>query len=100
MIIGYRKEEGIKCGGYDERMHGWGHDDIDFARRLVKQRTLKRVIPQDILALHCWHDRKYADDCEIKQENPNWYIFKDNLDNNDENIVNSYWSIKDERNNV
>jgi predicted glycosyltransferase involved in capsule biosynthesis len=49
------KEQFIKMNGFDERMKGWGFNDIDFYNRLVRSGYERIDFPQDTIQ-HIEHD--------------------------------------------
>jgi len=44
-----------KANGFDERFEGWGHEDEDLARRLVRLGGRKRTAPAQARIVHLWH---------------------------------------------
>ena len=48
-----------KAGGYDERMQGYGYQDIEFGVRLSQQKPdLYCLFYQPIIGLHIWHAKR------------------------------------------
>lgn len=53
-----RRKDFFAVNGYNERMVGWGHDDIDINRRLIKYLNLKLCVINTKLILHLPHSFK------------------------------------------
>lgn len=91
----FPKKEAIECGGYDERFVEWGHEDVDFANRMSEKCGVRGMILNDVLILHQWHGKEWADKHELQEEgNPNLKYYQENRENNSKNMVNSFWKIK------
>jgi len=52
------KEDIIRINGYDEKFKGWGAEDCDLGRRLVKSGCRGVPIQCSAKSLHIWHPRE------------------------------------------
>jgi len=52
------KEDIIRINGYDEKFKGWGAEDCDLGRRLVKSGCRGVPIQCSARSLHIWHPRE------------------------------------------
>jgi glycosyltransferase involved in cell wall biosynthesis len=52
------KEDIIRINGYDEKFKGWGAEDCDLGRRLVKSGCRGVPIQSSAKSLHIWHPRE------------------------------------------
>ena len=88
----YRKKTGIFAGGYDERFKVWGHEDVDFIARMNEKLKINQIFFESILCLHQWHGKEHSDAVELQEGgNPNAVFFDDNRNNNNINMLNSYF---------
>jgi len=91
----FPRKEAIEAGGYDERFVEWGHEDVDFVNRMSERCGVNGVILNDVLMLHQWHGKEWADKYELQEGgNPNYKYYEENRKNNSKNMVNSFWKIK------
>jgi len=52
------KEDIIRINGYDEKFKGWGAEDCDLGRRLVKSGCRGVPIQSSAKSLHIWHHKE------------------------------------------
>lgn len=65
----------IKIGGMDEDFIGWGHEDTEFAYRvLIKEKQPLQIL--DIYAVHLWHEDESIIN-KVKNSKPNKNIIKE-----------------------
>lgn len=65
-IMGMKKEEIIKIGGYDEDFTGIGYDDNDIIERLKLNGNVHLQV--NCSAIHLWHERfSYDDNSPVKK---------------------------------
>ncbi|WP_297572723.1 glycosyltransferase family 2 protein [uncultured Deefgea sp.] len=53
--IGVWKQDFIRINGFDESFSGWGHEDSDFAVRLIRAGVLLKDGRFAVPVLHLWH---------------------------------------------
>ena len=80
-----------RAGGYDEKMHGYGYQDIEFGVRLSRQSpNLYCLFYKPIHGLHIWHPKKRGNMHE-NQRNLDYVLRKHGR--NAANEVDVDWSI-------
>jgi glycosyltransferase involved in cell wall biosynthesis len=59
--MGFWKEDAIKANGYENQLIGWGHEDEEFAARLVNNNIFKLKLKHHAIAYHIYHKERCRD---------------------------------------
>lgn len=90
----FTKEMYYAVGGFDERIHDWGGEDVDIRKRFAEIYGEKNVCvkyPDDMILLHIKHPLDYEKKFRNSAHKNNMKIIKENLKTKGQNIVNSYY---------
>jgi glycosyltransferase involved in cell wall biosynthesis len=53
--MGYWREDALKSNGYENQLVGWGHEDEEFAARLVNNNIFKLKLKHHAIVYHIYH---------------------------------------------
>lgn len=67
------KEDILKVNGYDENYKGWGAEDADLGRRLVKSGCRAIAKQSSAKVLHLWHQREHSSENWKNGKNINYF---------------------------
>ena len=83
----------VEVGGWDERIFNWGQEDHDIIESLYhhKRVPVHRFTHSLYNMVHLWHDNVFYKKGGEERNKKNIAIMKENIANDREDIVNSYW---------
>lgn len=76
--LGVWKKDFLEINGFDEAYQGWGHEDADFAIRLIHKGIYHKDGRFAIPVLHLWHPENSR-----KNEQANWQRLQERITNTD-----------------
>jgi glycosyltransferase involved in cell wall biosynthesis len=73
--LAFWREDLVRLNGFEERMHGWGLEDLELCARAYHLGLWRRNLRLGAGVIHLWHGPpgRLADD------NPNWPIYRETL---------------------
>ena len=84
----------MSCGGWDERIWGWGKEDDDIKQRINKFFHLKILTTDSFSFKHIEHPKTLQQKYDKKNNNSKYMT--ENLKTFGKSVVNSYWRVDSE----